>query len=218
MVDFTSYSSQTDMIEGVIKSSTSIWSEIYSRMGPTDTLWVFVSNMVDNGSFWSMPMALCQLIQSEAEYSLRDIITIHRNTGFEHLFRGSYEEILLLVKDKDRYHFDKDKIRMEPVYEGKEWNGLRENSHSSYRDRITKRYNSDGKDPGNVWLNEIRTETESSVLDRTEPISRAEAIQRCIRAGSKEGETISTVWASDELIEVIEAEGRIAEQLSDVEQ
>jgi len=120
----------------------------------------------------------------------------------------SYEEIFLLVKNRDSYYFDKNPIRVEPVYQGNEWNGNRKNGRSSYRDQITKRYNSEGKDPGNVWIEEIRTETANNVLDRAVPFSRKEAIRRCVLAGSKTEDTVTIIWPSEEIPDIIESEDR----------
>lgn len=202
--------SETD---DIVSDIANICSAIYEQMDSFDTLWIFTPPHVRNPSIQFTSMQLCEAIQSESNYLLRNIVAVHRCTGHDNLLQGVYEEILLLVKDRDKYYFDKNPIRVEPVYEGKEWNGYRENGRSAYRDRITKRYNSAGKDPGNVWLTEIRTETNNNVLDRTEPFPRVEAIRRCVRLGSEEGDIVSTVWTPEEVVGIIESEDREAKSV-----
>ena len=196
--------------KGVLSETTDVCSSIYENMDVADTLWVFTPHILSEEFGPITPMSLCDSIQADTDLLLRNLITVYRHIGYDSLLRGSFEEILLLVKDKENYYFDKDSIRVEPVYQGNEWNGNRENGRSSYRDKVTKRYNSEGKDPGNVWMEEIRTETSNKVLDRTIPISRKEAIKRCVRAGSKRGDVITVIWPSDEAEDIIESEDRIA--------
>jgi hypothetical protein len=208
LVDMTKELEKSEEWEDILSESVDIFSNIYKMMGETETLWIFVPSILFDDLNSITPMAVAKTIQAETGLLLRNIITVHRHTGHDGVLRGSYEEILLLVKNKKSYYFDKDSIRIEPVYQGKEWNGSRENGQSAYRDKETKRYNSEGKDPGNVWMNEIRTETASNVLDRTMPFSRSEAITRCVRAGSKEGSTVTAVWPSEECVKIIQSEGR----------
>lgn len=208
-------SAKLDAIGGlrsIESSSVSLWEIIYNSMGDSSTLWIFVANR-DKDGLGATAMRVGQQIQSETELSLRDIITVHTETGHDGYLKGVYEEILLFVKDTSAYSFDKDSIRVKPVYKGEEWNGHRSRGKSAYRGRQTKRYNPDGKDPGNVWLNEIRTETDSRVLDRTEPISREEAIRRCVRVGADKKSFVYTLWADKKWSDVIESEGATEKKL-----
>lgn len=208
-------SAKLDTVGGLDKlnpCSSSLWARFDSLMDESSTLWVFVANRDEDG-LGSTAMRAAQEAQDGTELSLRDIITVHTETGHDGDLRGVYEEVLLFVKDTSQYTFDKDSIRVEPVYKGEEWNGHRSEGKSSYRGRRTKRYNSDGKDPGNVWLNEIRTDTDSRVLDRTEPIPREEAIRRCVRVGTAGEDLVYTLWADSQATRVIESEGGTEESL-----
>jgi len=213
IIDLSNRLEESDGVHSAITDVARLCSDIYNRMDSSDTLWIFATNHYGRDSFVPVSMKLTGEIGDVTDFSLRDIITVHNKDKSSNLFRNSYEEILLLVKNEETYAFYKDDIRVKPVYKGNEWNGHRENGRSSYRDRTTKRYNSSGKDPGNVWLEEIRTDTQNSVLDRTRPLLRSEAIRRCIRAGSIEGEKVHTYWPTNEMIEIIHSEGRVVSNL-----
>lgn len=203
-------------VDGIMNTICDASTIIYENMRSGDIVWIFCRNYSGDREFRTLPMEIGEIIQNSHPLYLRDIITIYRNLESGDNFKNSYENILLFSKDKTEYKFNKDRIRIEPVYEGDEWNGHRKNGHSAYRDRTTKRYNPSGKDPGNIWLEEIRTESEGKVLDRTKPFSRIEAIQRCIRLSSSEGGIVHTLWADEEMMKIIEAEGRRVNELSEV--
>ena len=208
-------SAKLDAIGGLSSFTSSpvlLWKKICDSMDESSTLWLFVTNR-DDDRLGSTAMRVGQQIQNETELSLRDIITVHTQTGNDGYLKGIYEEILLFVKDTSNYSFDKDSIRVKPVYKGKEWNGHRSKGKSAYRGQQTKRYNPEGKDPGNVWLNEIRTETDSRVLDRIEPIPREEAIRRCVRVGVDNNGVVYTLWADKQWSDVIESEGATEKKL-----
>lgn len=214
IIDISNHISESIDVDELLETLNKISIEIYDEMDSSETLWIFATNTNQGGTFEPLPMKIGAKIQKNSKLYLRDIITIHTNIGTTNTLHQSYEEILLFVKDIEEYHFNKDAIRIDPVYEGNEWNGHRANGQSSYRDSVTKRYNPDGKDPGNVWLEEIRTETKSSVLDRTEPFSRKEAIKRCILVGSEENEVINTLGVPKEVSDIIISEGRSVKNMS----
>lgn len=195
-------------------SASWIWSGIESEMDDKQTLWIFAPHCVSNRGTTLTPLGLAQSVSDSSDLFLRDIITVHTESTPSGLLDSSYQEILFFVKDNDNYYFDKDAIRVDPVYRGEEWHGHRENGRSSYRGEFTKRYNPEGKDPGNVWLSEIRTETDSKVLDRTEPLPREEAVRRCVRAGSEEGDKVAGLWIEDSITEAVRDESRIPTDLS----
>ncbi|MBX0288697.1 hypothetical protein EGH22_20410 [Halomicroarcula sp. F28] len=186
-------------------SSQGVWEHLEQLMESSSTLWVFVANR-DTDATGATAMQVAQHVQQQTELILRDIITVHTETGHDGVLRGICEEVLLFVKDSRAYRFNKDRIRVAPVYKGEEWNGNRSEGKSAYRGGQTKRYNPDGKDPGNVWLDEIREETESAVLDRTEPIPRTEALRRCIRAGLHDNKQVHTLWTDSAASDVISSE------------
>jgi hypothetical protein len=70
-----------------------------------------------------------------------------------------------------------------------------------------RRYNPEGKDPGNVWLTEDRAQTADQAIDETRPLPLSEAVQRCVLVGSGDEEIVYTLWA-DEFEEAITTENR----------
>jgi len=191
--------------------------EIYQDMRDDESIWVYSPHMFRYQGEKITSMDIYSKIQNKTNLFLRDMITIYRYTDFDAHFLAAFEEGSLFVKDVSEYYFDKDAIRTDPVYRGDEWNGERQNGRSAYRDRTTKRYNPDGKDPGNVWLNEIRTESKGKVLDRTKPFPQKETIHRCIRASSRPGETITLLWPRSELVAAIDDERNNVEILTNHE-
>lgn len=213
LVDLSRVVSEADTHEEVLNKTRGLWQPIYKRMKSTETLWVFAPNEYQDGRLWPVAMAVADLARKESSLTLKNIITVHqwRDRGGD--LKSAYDEILFLVKDKREYQFHKDRIRVEHIYKGNEWGGQREEGNSAYHDTKVRRYNPDGKDPGNVWMREHRTETDNQEVDRTEPISPEEAVRRCVLVGSGEGETVHTLWAS-EFKQVIHSEGRVADELS----
>jgi hypothetical protein len=102
---------------------------------------------------------------------------------------------------------------VEHVYEGNEWGGERKEGNSAYHDTKVRRYNPDGKDPGNVWLDEDRSQTSDQSVNESRPIPLTEAIRRCVLVGSSEGETVYTLHCDDAVGNAIEEEGRKAKSL-----
>ena len=167
--------------------------KIYSNMDSDETFWMICSNQYGSSGCWSVGLDLANSIREEVPLILKNTITVHteRETGGE--LDSIYKEILFFVKNKREYKFNKDAIRIPHVYKGNEWGGEREKGSSSYHDTEVRRYNPDGKDPGNVWTREDRTLTQDESVDMTGPIAIEEAIQRCVRAGSDDDETVYTV-------------------------
>jgi hypothetical protein len=185
---------------------------IYSDMDSDETFWMICSNQYGSNGCWSVGLDLANSIREEVPLILKNTITVHieRETGGE--LDSIYKEILFFVKNKREYKFNKDAIRIPHIYKGNEWGGEREKGSSSYHDTEVRRYNPDGKDPGNVWMREDRTLTEDESVDMTGSIAIEEAIQRCVRAGSDDDETVYTVGIDslDEIdgrdIEILEVE------------
>lgn len=211
IVDLKPLVRESDSLEKILASSRGIWPRIYEEMSEEDTLWVFAPNSHDDGECWPIAMATADDARDTSELILKNIISRYKSPGSGGGLRNVCEEILFFVKDKRSYHFDKDPIRVDHVYQGNEWGEDRETGKSSYHDTEVRRYNPNGKDPGNVWLNEIRNETAGKEIDRTEPLSRGEAIRRCLRAGSEDGEIVQVWMAADNFEEIIEQEGRAVE-------
>jgi len=88
--------------------------------------------------------------------------------------------------------------------------GERKTGQSSYHDTEVQRYNPNGKDPGNVWLTEIRDQSPDETVDETQPLRRTEALARCIRAGSEAGETVNLWMTDEEFTEAVNEEEREA--------
>lgn len=216
IIDISNYMEVNSDVDEVWLLSTpvEVCCEIYDEMATSGTLWLFVPHRMLKQPGTITPMQLADEILVKSEYYLKNIITIHHHVGPNNLLRGAYEEIYLFAKDPREYAFNKDAIRIEPVYKGAEWFGTRDNGQTSYGDRITRRYNEQGKDPGNVWVHEVRTDTAGQVLDRSEPFPRKEAVRRCIRAGSNIGDPVFTMWPSDEVEMVIKNEERAFERLN----
>ncbi len=212
LVDLGRVVSNADIQEDVLNATEGIWSAIYDRMDPTETLWVVAPNAYRDGRMWPVAMAVADYAREESGLSLKNTITVHRWEDRGGDMESAYDEILFFVKDKRKYQFYKDDIRVAHVYEGNEWGGEREEGNSAYHDTKVRRYNPDGKDPGNVWLDEDRTQTDNQEVDEVETIPLREALRRCILVGSDEGETIYTLW-TDDIEGVFSEEERVAEPL-----
>ncbi|SDQ62796.1 DNA methyltransferase [Natronobacterium texcoconense] len=212
LVDLGRVVSDADTQGDVFNATDGIWSAIYERMNPTETLWVVAPNAYRDGCMWPVAMAVSDYAREESGLILKNTITVHRWEDRDGDMESAYDEILFFVKDKRNYQFHKDDIRVAHVYEGNEWGGKREEGNSAYHDTKVRRYNPDGKDPGNVWLDEDRTQTDNQEVDEVEPIPLHEALRRCVLVGSDEGETVCTLWA-DDIDDVVTGEERVIEQL-----
>mgnify|MGYP000043392498 CR=1 FL=1 len=187
--------------------------EVYEEMADDETLWVFAPNQYSADGCWPVGMSVAESIRAESPLVLKNVISVHTEGDNGGDFRPAYEEVLFLVKDKREYKFNKDAIRVEHVYKGNEWGGERETGSSAYHDTEVRRYNPEGKDPGNVWITELRDETPNEEVDESLPFDRHETFRRCIRAGSDEGETVFTVGANGSTESIIDEEGRDLEVL-----
>lgn len=207
IVDLREVVSRNQTLGGALSESEDLWQPLYKRMDPSETLWVIVSNEYRDGRMWPTAMAAADSIRNQVSLILKNIITVHNVSDNDADMISAYNEILFLVKDKREYQFHKDDIRISHVYEGNEWGGERVKGTSAYHDTEVRRYNPDGKDPGNVWLEEDRSQTPNQQVDETKPIPFNEGIRRCIRVGSQENEEVHTVWATN-LANVITREDR----------
>lgn len=209
LVDLRSLLEQCSSPVDLVQDTVPLWKEIADEMSSRETLWVFAPNKYSSRCF-PTGMVLADEIRNHTDLILKNIVSRHtcRSEGGD--FDAVYEEILFLVKDKREYYFDKDAIRIGHVYEGNEWGGEREKGQSAYHDTKVRRYNPNGKDPGNVWLDEIREETPGETIDKTESLPREEAISRCVRAGSEEGEIVQ-IWLGDDATkDIVQNEDREA--------
>lgn len=193
LVDLRDIVRGADSLEAALDETTGVWDGIYERMSPEETLWVLAANEYRGGRCWPAPMAFADHIREQTDFDLKNTITVHRFD--EERSEGSaldptYVELLLLVRDQREYQFYKDRIRIDHIYKGNEWGDDRETGRSSYHDTEVSRYNEDGRDPGNVWLTELRNETADQSVDSTAPIELVEAIERCILVGSDDGESV----------------------------
>lgn len=212
LVDLRRIVSDADTQEDVLTATAGLWEAIYTRMEPTETLWVVAPNAYRDGRLWPVAMAVADYAREESELLLKNTITVHQWEDRGADMESAYDEILFFVRNKREYQFHKDDIRVAHVYEGNEWGGDREEGNSAYHDTKVKRYNPDGKDPGNVWLEEDRTQTDTQEVDETGAISLREALRRCVLVGSGEQETVYTLWA-DDIADIVTGEGRVSEQL-----
>lgn len=207
LVDVSSKLAEVDSVNALLAETNGYWSQIYEELDPSETLWVFAPNRYDDTYYWSAAMMLADYIRDETSFLLKNTIIRYTEPEPGSGLQSVYETILFLVKDKREYRFDKDEIRVAPVYKGNEW-GDREKGSSAYHDTEVQRYNPDGKDPGNVWVDENRSQTDDETVDEVYPVPRTEALKRCIRAGSQEGDAVSGLWLPEKFVNVIEEEGR----------
>jgi hypothetical protein len=212
-VDLRRVVSDADTQEDVLDAMVGLWSPLYERMDSEETLWVLAPNAYRDGQLWPVAMAVADHARENSDLVLKNTMTVHRWDDRGADMESAYDEILFFVKDKRGYQFHKDRIRVEHVYEGNEWGGERKAGNSAYHDTEVRRYNPDGKDPGNVWLDEDRTQTNNQEIDEVEPIPIEEAIRRCVLAGSCENETIFTLWLDNDISDILGEEGRVTEQL-----
>lgn len=213
LVDISSKIAEADSIDNLLADTSGYWNRIYDEMEPSETLWIIAPNQYQETQYWSPAMMLADYIRDESPFYLKNTIIRYTNPEPASGLQSVYETILFAVKDKRQYRFNKDAIRVAHVYKGNEW-GDREKGNSAYHDTEVKRYNPDGKDPGNVWVDEDRSQTSDETVDEIYPLPRTEALKRCIRAGSKEGEIVNGLWVLDDLIAVVEDEGREFEPMS----
>lgn len=196
---------QLESFPELLDTVSEVCNQIYEEMTREESLWIFAP--AKSGSeYLPIGMAAADIVKNQSPFVLKNVISRYHGGSDDR--RGSdivdsYEEILFFVKDKRKYYFNKDPIRVEHVYEGNEWNE-RDEGRSSYHDSTVRRYNPKGKDPGNVWLTEIRTETSDETVDRIEPFPRKEAIQRCILAGSKENELVTLINFGEKTTSLVE--------------
>jgi len=212
LVDLSRLVTESDTQDEFLESTRGLWDELYQRTDPVETLWVVAPNDYRDGRLWPVSMAVADFAREESRFTLKNTITVHQWDERGADMKSAYDEILFFVKDKREYQFHKDDIRVAHVYEGNEWGGEREEGNSAYHDTEVRRYNPDGKDPGNVWMTEDRTQTDNQEVDRTEAISLEEAIRRCVLVGSSEGETVHILWAN-EFENVVVGENRDVNQL-----
>lgn len=197
IVDLKPLLATAPTINDVLQQTAGLWTTICEEMTDDETLWVFAPNKYDDSGCWPVSMALADYARDESGLTLKNTITRHTELSSGGDMQNGYEEILFFVKDKRSYRFNKDSIRVAHVYEGKEWGGERETGSSAYHDTEVRRYNPNGKDPGNVWLDERRDQSADETIDETRPLPRVEALKRCIRAGSLEDETVHLWMGSD---------------------
>lgn len=197
IVDLGDLVADSETLEHALSESEGLWVSLYERMDPSETLWVIAPNDYRDKEIWPVAMVAADYIRDEANFTLKNTVTVHNISDRGADMVSAYDEILFLVKDRHEYQFYKDEIRVSHVYEGNEWGGERQKGTSTYHDTEVRRYNPDGKDPGNVWLDEDRTQTSNQEIDETGPIPFNEAIRRCIRVGSQGGESVHAVWAND---------------------
>lgn len=212
LVNLARVVADADTQEDIFNETQGIWDAIYERMEPIETLWVVAPNAYRDGRQWPVAMAVADRARKESDLVLKNTITVHQWEDRGADMESAYDEILFFVKDKRKYQFHKDDIRVAHVYEGNEWGGEREEGNSAYHDTKVRRYNPDGKDPGNVWLDEDRTQIDNQEVDEVGPIPLEEALRRCILVGSGQGETVYTLWI-DNSEEIVANEDRMAERL-----
>lgn len=208
LVDLAPLVATADTLDDLLEQTGGAWSDIYDAMMPEEILWVFAPNTYRDGVCWPVAMTVADYARDEASLTLKNIITRYQEPVEAGDLRASYEEILFFVKDKREYRFDKDAVRVEHVFEGKDWTNNRKSGTSAYHDTEVRRYNPNGKDPGNVWLDEIRDTTPGETVDETRPLQREEALRRCLRAGSREGEIVYTYWVDETFKQAVVAENR----------
>lgn len=213
IVDLRGIVSDADSLDDVLNDTRGLWNAIYERMESDEILWVIAPNDYREGRMWPVSMAIADYAREESKLVMKNNITLHQWDERDADMESAYDEILFFMKNKREYQFHKDRIRVAHVYEGHEWGGEREEGNSAYHDTKSRRYNPDGKDPGNVWLEEDRTQTDNQEVDETGPLSLVEGVRRCILAGSNEGETVHLIAGDGDLKETIYAEDRVANTL-----
>ena len=213
-IDLTACVSQATSIDGLLDETSGLWSSIYDRMSDSEVLWVIAPNDYRGGRMWPAAMAIADHARGEANLVLKNTITVHRWEDRGADMESAYDEILFFVKNKREYRFEKDRIRVAHVYEGHEWGGERRKGNSAYHDQKVSRYNENGKDPGNVWLKEDRTQTDNQEIDETGPIPLEEAVRRCVIVGSDEGEAVYVINGGDSLVDTVTGEDRVVEKLA----
>ncbi|WP_440007700.1 DNA-methyltransferase [Halomicrococcus sp. SG-WS-1] len=216
LVDFSSKLADAESLEGLLAETAGVWEHFYDEMDETETLWVFAPNEYRDTAVWPVSMVLADAIRDEAPFSLKNLIVRYKKPSSTGRLQSVYESILLLVKDQQKYQFNKDKIRIAHVYEGNEW-GDRETGQSAYHDTEVRRYNPDGKDPGNVWVEEVRSETDDETVDQVHPISRREALTRCVLAGSADDELIRGLWVGEEFQAILQEDENWQRDFDEVE-
>lgn len=208
LVDCAPLLDDASSLDDLVSTTQGLWSTIHEKMRAEETLWVFAPSTYRNGQHWPVGMEIAEFAREEADLILKNLITRHQEFESGGPMHNAYEEILFLVKDKRAYRFNKDAIRVAHVYKGKEWGGERETGTSAYHDTEVQRYNPEGKDPGNVWMDELRSQTDDETVDETRPISRDEGLRRCIHAGSREGETVHLWSENNNFSDIISDEDR----------
>ncbi len=213
VVDLSGCVSDASSLDDLLDKTRGLWQSIYERMTDDETLWVIAPNEYQDGRLWPVSMATADFAREESDLTLKNMISLHTWEDRGGDMESAYDEILFFVRNKREYQFHKDRIRVSHVYQGHEWGGERKEGNSSYHDTSVQRYNSEGKDPGNVWLDEDRTQSDDQSVDQIGPLPMKEALRRCVLVGSSEGETVYLVGGDSSFHETVEGDGRVLEVL-----
>jgi len=173
------YNFKEALLENLL-SLNNLWRECLRVLRKDGTLWVLCDNYYYDGELIPIPFIVGEELEKLGFY-LRNII-IWYNLEKENLSRGltnRYSCILFASKDKD-YKFNIDNIREPHIWKDVEWGGGRRS-----------RYHPKGKNPSNFWL---KIESRRGVTLRHVPLSIDEVIERCILAGSDEGDMILGIF------------------------
>ncbi|WP_436932845.1 DNA methyltransferase [Halosimplex halobium] len=218
LVDLTDATLEIRNREDLDENVGIAWDRIADDMEDRESLWIYSPNIKTFSGFLPLSQLVAQRAKQKGDFVLRNIISRYKegeSTSRSQL-EDTYDDILFFVKDMSEFYFNKDRIRVDPVYKGNEWHGMRTHNESTYHGAEVRRYNPEGKDPGNVWLTEIRDESDDETIDRWEPVSKVEAVERCIRAGSEKSEVIKCVYPTDEVDQAIENTERKSEPMTEV--
>jgi len=115
---------------------------IIDNLNDTGSLWVICKNYITDNGIMPNCFEIAAYI-SQSGLTLRNIIIwflpINISSSY-HRLTNRYSYIFFFVKNVNKYFFNKDAIREKHIWKDVEWG------------KRADRYNSLGKDPGNVWL------------------------------------------------------------------
>jgi len=148
--------------EEYLNSLDEVWSKCYDKLTSNGTLWVNISNKITKGKFNFLASDFANHI-TKLGFTLQNVIIWYKPNAMPMLnknnFTNKHEYLLFFSKSND-YKFYKDRVRITQKYINLDWGKRKE------------KYNSKGKDPGNVWVLSPRKGNLSKSIEHPAPFPR----------------------------------------------
>ena len=114
----------------------------YKHLKENGSIWIISADLRNGQKFVPISLLATECAQKFDLRNYNSIVWINEKTIGNGLFSNIYSNVQMFSKTSD-YFFDKDPVREKHIWKDIEW-GKRK-----------YRYNKKGKDPGNVWINNV---------------------------------------------------------------